>query len=660
MCGITGFINFDLSNSIEIELDRAIKSLSHRGPDSSGKKVFSKKFHIGFGHRRLSILDTSSAGHQPMDSHSGRYTICFNGEIYNHIQLREYILKNFSFNQWRSSSDTETLVNLISFVGVEQSLKMIHGMFAFAMYDQFEHKVFFARDRLGEKPLYFSSSDKTILFGSELKALRCFSRHHNTISNEALYAYTQLNYIPTPQSIYKRTFKCPQGTFISIDLNKFDYSTLTDNFEEFISLQGVNHSSYWELSAPSKVSLDSYENTRDNFEAILENSISKQMIADVPLGAFLSGGVDSSLIVALMQKISSNPIETFTIGFENKRYDESIHALKVAQHLNTNHHELIVSDQDALDTLPLLSDMYDEPFADSSQIPTFLVSKLARSQVTVSLSGDGGDELFGGYNRYLLSAQLWNFIKFVPFNIRKLFSYFALPIVAKLIGAIEDSNYLQNVLSTKQSSEKIMKLSSRLTNVKSAKDLYISLVTQYGKSNGLVKNDYFQDLEILNPVIWNNNSLSFEEKMMMIDSKTYLPDDILCKVDRAAMATSLESRVPFLDIDVIEASLQMHQNFKIRNGQSKYILRDILYKYVPKNLIERPKQGFGIPLGDWINGPLNEKFQDLLSDQSFEHNLFDKAFAQNMLKEHNSGRRNWEHQLWSIFIFQDWITKNHG
>ena len=660
MCGITGFINFDSPNSIERELDNAIKSLLHRGPDSAGKQIFSNSFHIGFGHRRLSILDTSNAGHQPMLSHSGRYVICFNGEIYNHLELRSFIFKEFSFDKWNSSSDTETLINLISFVGVKQALKMLEGMFAFVLYDQQEKKIFLARDRAGEKPLYFSSANKALLFGSELKALRCFSKHDDTISTTALNAYTQLNYIPAPYSIYQGTFKCPQGALISIDLSSFDYSSTVNNFDQFISLNGVTFSTYWEFEAPKQPSLMPYEIMRDKLEKIIESSIKKQMISDVPLGAFLSGGVDSSLVVALMQKISEQPIETFTIGFNNKKYDESIHASKVADHLKTNHHELIVSDQDALETIPLLSNMYDEPFADSSQIPTFLVSRLAQTKVTVSLSGDGGDELFGGYNRYLLASKLWDYIKFFPFPLRKFLSYSTLPIAAKLINLLESSKYSQNILSTSQLSEKIMKLSSRLKNVESAEDLYISLVTQYGQSNGLVSDKSFRDLEIFNSDIWNNKFISFEEKMMLIDSRTYLPDDILCKVDRAAMAISLESRVPFLDVDVIEASMQIPQNFKIHNGQSKYILRDILYKYVPKNLIERPKQGFGIPLGEWINGPLNEKFQDLFCDKSFEHNFFDKTFAQNMLKEHNSGRRNWEHQLWAIFIFQDWFSKNHG
>ena len=662
MCGIVGYVNFSNSSIFENELDHAIESLSHRGPNNKGKVFVKEKSNVGFGHTRLSIIDTTKAGNQPMRSFSGRHIIIFNGEIYNHKNLRNNIEKTHGFSNWLGSSDTETLINLIELEGIENALKMSLGMFSFVVYDRKLNQLHLARDRMGEKPLYFFLNPKCLLFGSELKALMQFKAFDKKIFMPSLATYFRLNYIPTPYSIFENTFKCPQGQYISFDLDKLTVMNTISDFDTLASVAGISVKKYWDLEdfiGHNKYHETDLDVATSNLEDILSKAVERQLISDVPLGAFLSGGIDSSLIVALMQKGSSKKIKTFTIGFEDKRYDESRYASSVAKHLGTEHESLILSQDETLKIVPKLTRIYDEPFADSSQIPTFLVSKLAKTKVTVSLSGDGGDELFGGYNRYFMAPNLWRKIGLLPFPLRKGFANLLQLAPSSLFHLIESVSIKLNNSAPIQMVEKIQSLSAKLSYVKSKEELFFSLISQYRYPHEIL--NYQSELSTLanDKMIWGRNKISFQEKMMLTDIVTYLIDDILCKVDRATMANSLESRAPFLDPGVVEESFRLPLSFKIRNNKGKYILRNILYKYVPKELIERPKQGFGVPLKDWINGPLNKTFKDYLSNDALKHNLLNQQKVHKMFKEHTSNKKNWQHQLWAIYIFQKWIYENN-
>ena len=660
MCGIVGYVELKNTSSCSHYLDQAIETLTHRGPDSYGKEEFFTKQKVGLGHRRLSIQDLSNAGAQPMSSFKGHFKIIFNGEIYNHKDLREYLDKVHNFNSWKSSSDTETIVNLFEFLNFKEALELIKGMFAITVFDCKNNKIYFARDRIGEKPLYISFNDSCLLFGSELQSLKKFPAFNKDISMSSLSSYFKFNYIPAPYSIYKGTFKCPPGNFISVDLNNFTSIGIPETFEDIFKNKGISVNEYWSSKNLLNSNLSEYDNFKDSslrLEGMLSNAVKDQLISDVPIGSFLSGGIDSSLITALMQKETMNKIKTFTIGFHDKRFDESKYANDVSEHLGTDHTELILSESDILDTIPKLSKIYNEPFADSSQIPTLLVSKLARSQVTVALSGDGGDELFGGYNRYFMAPSVWSLLSKFPYSLRNFGADFFLS-SPSFLKSLESTSRFVYKKTPVQLVEKIQSLSSKIKNIKSEKDLFISLISGHEDLSKLLNFNDNPRSYVFDGDIWSNNNLSFQEKMMYIDMKTYLPDDIMCKVDRAAMAFSLESRAPFLQQDIVEESLRMPLKYKIKNKTGKYILRNILYKYVPKELIERPKQGFGIPLEEWIRGPLKETFFDSISEQNLEHNLFNKYMVKKMLDDHISGKRNWQNQLWAIYSFQNWFYDN--
>ena len=660
MCGIVGYVELKNNPSCSKYLDRAIQSLEHRGPDSSGKDEFFTKQKIGFGHRRLSILDISEAGAQPMTSFRGRFKIIFNGEIYNHHEIRDYINQTHNFNSWKGLSDTETLLNLFEFLSFKDALKLVKGMFAITLIDLKSNIIYFSRDRIGEKPLYISFNDSCLLFGSELGAIDKFPAFNKDLSMTSLSSYFKFNYIPAPYSIYKGTFKCPPGKIISIDLNKFTLNDEPEIFDDLLLNSSISIDDYWSSMDILQGESSKYENFQDasqGLENILSKSVKDQLISDVPIGAFLSGGIDSSLITALMQKESMSKIKTFTIGFDDKRFDESRYAQEVSSHLGTEHTELILSEGDVLNIIPDLSKIYSEPFADSSQIPTLLVSKLAKSKVSVALSGDGGDELFGGYNRYFMAPSVWSLLSKFPYTVRN----FGADVFLSSPGLLRSLENISRMVYKKtpvQLVEKIQSLSSKIKNIKSEKDLFISLISGHEDISSLLNHpadpfSYAYDNEI-----WSNTSLSFQEKMMYLDMKTYLPDDIMCKVDRAAMAFSLESRAPFLHQDVVEESLRMPLEYKIKGKTGKYILRDILYKHVPKNLIERPKQGFGIPLEEWIKGPLKDIFSDSISEQNLSHNLINKDAVKKMFDDHVSGKRNWQNQLWAVHSFQNWFYDN--
>jgi len=655
MCGFVGYIELQRAGNKRKQLSDAITSLEHRGPNSKGSAILGHQNNIGFGHTRLSIQDTSLLGSQPMTSQNERFVIAYNGEIYNHLSLRKKMEKEFGGVTWKGSSDTETLLAMFEFYNFEDVLDQIVGMFSFALYDQKLNKIFLVRDRLGEKPLYIFSNESGILFGSELKALECFQTFSKTISMDALGAFFKTNYIPAPLSIYRSTFKCMPGHYLEFNLNNLQ-STSCKSFEDFISNNAISFKQYWSsLDQVNNFTKPSFVDSCNTIESLLEKSIERCSISDVPLGAFLSGGIDSSLIIALMQKNSLKKTETFTIGFEDKRFDESSFASKIADHLGTSHHEVILSNKSVLNCVSNIGNIYDEPFADSSQIPTILVSEIASKKVTVALSGDGGDELFGGYNRYLLTERLWKHIKYFPMPVRNILGKMILYLPPRSLQKLEIIFKKFNLSMPTQFYEKIQSSSRWIQDIRSKKDLYFRIVEFYNDISLLLPG-YINKNQLSNHLLWENKNLSFVEKMMMADINSYLPDDILCKVDRASMSCSLETRAPFLDVDLVKASLNISLESKICNNQGKYVLRKILSKYVPNELFERPKQGFGVPLSDWISGSLRDSIEKTLLQENQSDILFNKTIIKQMLSEQLENKRNWQHQLWGLYIFQKWAA----
>ena len=640
MCGIAGFseVNSNYSNI----LNEMIKTIIHRGPDDKGV-WFDDSVGIGLAHARLSILDLSEAGHQPMQSSTGRYMIVFNGEIYNHKEIL-IELKNNSSIQMRGHSDTEVLLAAIEMWGLEKTLNKAAGMFSLAIWDKQNNILSLARDRLGEKPLYYGWVNNSFVFASELKAFKKFPGFNNDIDKSSLALLLRYSSIPAPHSIYKDIFKLRPGHILEYQLNS---QKIKDHC--FWSLERV----FDEFRHKGNFSSDSL--AINQLEDVLSDSISKQMQADVPLGAFLSGGIDSSCIVSLMQAQSSKKINTFSIGFDTPVFNEAEHARAVAKHLNTDHFDMYVNEQDALDTIPNLSSIYDEPFADSSQIPTYLVSKIAKQKVTVALSGDAGDELFGGYNRYIFTQNMFGKIKKIPIPIKN--------ILSKLIFSLSEENwnkYFGRLFESRFSNlgYKLHK-GADVLNSSSVKNLHLKLASLiHEPSDWLI--DVNEHKTILNDEVQRFNDFDEIEQMMIYDLLTYLPTDILTKVDRAAMAVSLETRVPFLDPNVIEFSARLPLDFKIRNGTSKWILREVLYKHVPKKLIERPKMGFAVPLAEWLRGPLKEWAESLLDEGRLRKDgFFNANFVRNKWNEHLSGKRNWHYQLWNVLIFQAWLENNN-
>lgn len=661
MCGIVGFIS-DKSFS-EKDISSTIKDmsleLSHRGPDNAGFWIDNKN-NIALGHTRLSILDLSSSGEQPMLSPNKRFVMVFNGEIYNHLILRKKVIDDANNKKykifWNGTSDTETLLVCFEIWGIEKTIERLVGMFSICLYDRNDNQIYLVRDRLGEKPLYYGYVNKTFVFASELKAIKRFPKFDNKIDKNALKKYFQYMYVPAPYSIYKNIFKLEPGKILSISINKIRKNNLA---KELVN----NITPYWSLQDKVKEDnklLIKEDKIFEQLEDCLDDAIKLQSIADVPLGAFLSGGIDSSLITALMQKNSSRPIKTFTIGFEDPSYDESPFAKKVANHLGTEHSEIHVSSSDAREVIPNLPNIYDEPFADSSQIPTFLVCKAAAREVKVALSGDAGDEIFGGYNRYFWAPRLWNKVSWIPFPIRFFLGY-SLDSVS-----LNNWNRLEGLFNASGSrnytnlGNKAGKLGNGLINSKNIDDLYLSLISEWDNPDDIVLG---ADEEVITPFLNPASSCSISKNdslnMMFKDSLSYLPDDILCKVDRAAMANSLETRVPFLDHRVVEFAWKMPLNTKIRNNQGKWALRKILYKYVPQHIIDRPKTGFGIPLADWLRGPLRDWAEELINkDKLIEQNILNHAVIRKAWKLHLDGRSDYTARIWSVLIFQSWLESN--
>ncbi len=656
MCGITGIFGNLRKEEFDSSIHEMSATLNHRGPDDAGTWI-NEENGVAFGHQRLSIIDLSSAGHQPMVSPCGRFTTVFNGEIYNHLQLRDKLNTSANKQSWKGHSDTETLVTAFSQWGIEKTLQQLVGMFAIAVWDFKEKRLFLIRDRFGEKPLYYGWSNGVFLFGSELKALQKYKRFSNQIDRGALSLYMKYMYVPTPYSIFRDIYKLEPGCILQID--KGTKPPTLPLFAPFRD-QGINIAQWYSISnmaqAGQKNLITDQNDAVDLIEKTLLESVRSQLISDVPLGAFLSGGIDSSVITALMQKVCKDPVKTFTIGFEESSFNEAVYAKEVSRHLGTEHHELYVTSSDAFKVIPHLPTLYDEPFADSSQIPTYLVSKLARESVTVSLSGDAGDELFGGYSRYLWGSRVWNKVRWMPLIVRQTLGVAINKISVNTWDSI--GNSLPNSSRVSLMGDKAHRMAHRLKNVKSLDDVYHSLVTEGYKEDGLVVNDKAALITKLD----NNDIVSgivdSEHRMMLLDSLTYLPDDILTKVDRAAMGVSLETRIPFLDYRVAELAWRLPLDTKINNGETKWPIRQVLYKYVPKVLIERPKAGFAIPVGQWIRGPLREWAADLLNEERIRREgYFNPELVQQLWQQHLSGKYDWTPRLWAILMFQAWLDK---
>lgn len=641
MCGITGvfYKTPPETASFEQELHKMCAKIERRGPDAEGIWTDAER-GIGLGHRRLAVIDLSEAGAQPMHSASGRFTIAFNGEIYNHLDLRAEL----GAISWRGGSDTETLLACFEKWGLEGTLKKAVGMFAISVWDAATQTLSLARDRMGEKPLYYgcfgSGTERTLLFGSDLTALRAHPRFNATISRDAVCTFLRFNCIGQEQTIFESVFKLPPGSIMQF--RAADPVNTPQRYWSFNTAYSNGLRNRFDGSATEAV---------NQLELLIRQAIGRQMISDVPLGAFLSGGVDSSTIVALMQHQSMRPVKTFSIGFHDKDFDEAHYAAAVAKHLGTEHTELYVSPSEARSVIPDLPQIYTEPFADSSQIPTALVSKLARKDVTVALSGDAGDELFGGYNRYQLTARLWNKLERMPLGLRASAARMLLSVSPELL------NKLLSFIPLSQVGDKLHKGAALLEST-DVDALYLGMVSQWQDPASVVLGG--RDLgaaRIRN--VATDDELSAIERMMAIDTVTYLPDDILAKVDRAAMAYSLETRVPFLDHEIVEFAWRLPIDYKIRNGTGKWPLRQILYRYVPKALIERPKMGFGVPIASWLRGPLKQWGDDLLSSATIRSGgVFDADQVWKKWTEHQSGKRNWQHQLWCILMFQSWHMAN--
>jgi asparagine synthase (glutamine-hydrolysing) len=644
MCGIAGFLGAEVSLGDRTVLLEAMgNAIASRGPDSSG--VWSDEAAgVGLSHRRLAIVDLSPAGHQPMQSSTGRFMLLFNGEIYNHIDLRAELDLKVS-PSWQGHSDTETLVKGVEAWGLEATLKKSIGMFAIALWDRDNHTLTLARDRMGEKPLYYGwqgrGDPKVFLFGSELKALKAHPAFSADIDRAALCLLMRHNYIPAPYSIYQGISKLEPGCLLSVSLAAPDPKIWK----------------YWDatktaLAGVAKPFAGTAEDAVNALEELAKDAVGKQMMADVPLGAFLSGGVDSSTVVALMQSQSARPVKTFTIGFNEQGYNEAVHAKAVAQHLGTEHTELYVTPVQAMDVIPRLPNLYCEPFADSSQIPTFLVSQLARQHVTVSLSGDAGDELFCGYNRYQLTENVWRRLALVPAPIRAL--------AAKCVTAVSPSTWdnLASIIPGKRSytsvGDKLHKGAGVLAS-SSVDELYLGMVSHLRNPAEWVigGQEPPSHLTGLRP---NLGQLGDVERMMLLDAITYLSDDILAKVDRAGMGVSLEGRIPFLDHRLVEFAWSLPLEYKLRDGQTKWPLRQVLYRHVPKELIDRPKMGFGVPLHDWLRGPLRGWAEDLLDESRLrKEGYFQPQPIRKIWEEHQTGKRNWMAQLWNVLMFQAWL-----
>jgi len=648
MCGITGiFRGVPLAIALKPAVQQMADAIFYRGPDSSG--VWEEpSVGLGLGHRRLSIVDLSPAGHQPMQSNCGRFVVVFNGEIYNHNALRKKLESSGdALTGWKGHSDTEMLLCAFTVWGVEKTLEMATGMFAIALWDRKEQTLTLARDRFGEKPLFYGLVAGALVFGSELKALQRAPGWQGEIGPNVLENYLRFGCVGGQQSIFKDVFKLPPGCLIKVSLLDARNGVLPQVVQWWSAVDAARTALAGRNNSP-KIALN-------NVEQALVASVGQQMAADVPLGAFLSGGVDSSLIVALMQSQSRQKVRTFSVGFDDPRYDESAHAAAVAAHLGTDHTTLRATSQMALELVPKLPELYDEPFADSSQLPTCLISALTRQHVTVALSGDAGDELFGGYNRHVWVPKVWGKLSRMPLPMRQA--------LARMMKLVPPSGYdgvmamgskvLPSRYQIRTFGEKLYKLADVLA-CSTDRALYGGLASMNRHPEQLLRPDYRSGnpVEDLYPSLVGFNQV---EWMMLMDTLNFMVDDVLVKVDRASMASSLEVRAPFLDPAVFAAAWQLPLDMRVRNGEGKWALRQILYRHVPRELIERPKMGFAIPLDDWLRGPLREWAEDLLSSASLSAlPMLDAVAIQKLWHLHLKGRGHYAQQLWAVLQLLVW------
>ena len=663
MCGIAGI--FDTSGTTtQSELQnigqRMGNRLTHRGPDA-GDVWSDNNSGLVLAHRRLSIIDLSG-GAQPMSSSSGRYVLTYNGELYNYRELRAELVKRGIV--FRDHSDTEVLLAALSEWPIEKALSKVVGMFAFALWDQKEKKLILGRDRMGEKPLYYGWVGKSFVFSSELRAFDECPQWEKQIDVDALALFFRHNYVPEPHSIFRGIYKLPVASYLVVDAKTVKCSP--KDFSPFSVSElssSLSPTVYWSAHGPLgefSFSPGSEVEAASNLRQLLQSTIKDKLIADVPIGALLSGGVDSSLVTALIQEASPSAVETFSIGFDSEAHDEARYAKSVATHLGTDHHEMYVSGKDALAVVPEISSIYDEPFADSSQIPTLLISRLARQSIKVALSGDGGDELFGGYNRYVWGQRLTKIRGATPLVTQKCYRLLVESLPPRAWNAIgrQAAMLVGPSRAIPMLGDKLYK-SLHLIGKRDFFQSYTSLISIWQDSISLVIGSNQVGHGVRTSDILKSQ-FSEIEKMMALDSLHYLPGDILVKVDRASMSTGLEVRAPLLDHRIVEFALKLPLELKLKNGIGKWLLRQVLYEYIPKPLIDRPKMGFAVPLGDWLRGPLKNWASDLLDQQSLaSQGVLNTDLVSEKWREHLSGHRNWEHQLWGVLMFQSWMEKEN-
>jgi asparagine synthase (glutamine-hydrolysing) len=652
MCGITGFwtpegLNLEEARATITAMSDALR---HRGPDDAGAWI-DPVAGIAFGFRRLAILDLTPSGHQPMESASGRYVIVFNGEIYNHHTLRDELAG--LGQRFRGRSDTEVLLAAIETWGLQRTLERCNGMFAFALWDKAERTLSLARDRAGEKPLYYGWMGRTLLFGSELKALRAHPAFQPRIDRNALALYLRRGYVPGPYSIYLGVNKLRAGTSLTVRPDRF--------------AAGVTPTEYWSLRrVADQGSAQPFRgDASEAVEALhdlLTDAVRLRMEADVPLGAFLSGGLDSSTIVALMQAHSTKPVKTFTIGFRDEEHDEARHAAAVARHLGTEHTELYLTPAEALAVIPRLPVLYDEPFADTSQIPTYLLSELTRRHVTVSLSGDAGDELFGGYRRHRLGPAIWRGIRWMPRPLRRGVAAMLAP--SRASSDDRTPTLLDRAtrrLTGKRSLFERVRQVAEILPASSPVALYHYMMSYWKDPTALLPGAREMLVPATDPAQWPAPGDSPERIMMYLDTVAYLADDILVKLDRASMGTSLEARVPLLDHRVIEFAWSLPLAIRLRGGKGqKWPLRQVLYRYVPASLVNRPKRGFHMPIADWLRGPLRDWAESLLDERHLrDSGQFDPRPIRQKWAEHLSGVTRWDYHLWTVLMFESWMDAAH-
>ncbi|MEG4320536.1 MULTISPECIES: asparagine synthase (glutamine-hydrolyzing) [unclassified Microcoleus] len=649
MCGITGL--FDAVQQMSAQemgsvAEKMSDSLEHRGPDDRGIWVDAQK-GIALGHRRLAIIDISPEGHQPMVCADGRYAIAFNGEIYNFLELRGELER--LGHRFRGHSDTEVMLASFSEWGLDRAIRRFNGMFAFALWDCQEGVLHLGRDRLGEKPLYYGWVDQTFLFGSELKALKAYPHFQAEINRDALTLFLRYSYIPAPYSIYQGIYKLPPGTILTCKS--------AGTHQEPVPYWSIKEVATFGVANPFT---GSESEAVAELDALLWNAVGLRVVADVPLGAFLSGGIDSSTVVALMQAQSSQPVKTFSIGFDEDAYNEAKYAKAVAQHLGTDHTELYLTPEEVLGVIPKLPSLYDEPFSDVSQVPTFLVSQLARQQVTVSLSGDGGDEIFAGYERYFLANSIRQKIDWIPSGLRSMVAHSLTSLSPQTWDRIlpNFSALLPLNLRNSVSGDRLHKLAEIVADA-NYKAMYRNFVSHWKDPAELIIGGS-EPLTAMNDRFDRADFPNFIEWMMYLDTATFLPDDILVKVDRASMGVSLEVRVPLLDHRLVELAWRMPLSMKVRHGQSKWLLRQVLYKYVPRNLVERPKMGFGVPIDSWLRGSLRDWAEALLDEKRLRREgFFNPQPIRQKWAEHLAGDRDWKYCLWNVLMFQAWLEENY-